>query len=181
MKADEKWEKGWLRKKKYCYNRFHPMFNPTIDRIVRDLNRGQNRIILVVGTPRSGKSWFSIWLMAYMNYNYYGKITTVKDLYWEIEQFIEATRKEENRDKFITLEEQGIAQYKTQFFQKDVIGFDKITQIFGVDQTNLIINLPYIFDLVKGTRLKGHYLIRTIRKSKKISDFLTGEFKESQL
>ena len=62
----------------------------------------------------------------------------------------------------------SIEQYSKDWHKDDVQDYDKLTQIFGIDNTNIIINLPYIFDLVKGTRLKGHYLLRTVRKSKKI-------------
>lgn len=166
MKAHQIWKKGWLVKKPYCYNPAHPHYNPTIDKIIRDLNKGQNRIILVVGTPRSGKSWFSIWLMCYLNYNYYGKVTKLEDLYWQLDGFLKATKDPSNREKFICMEEQGVEQYAKDWYRTDVQGFDKITQIFGVDETNIILNLPYIFDLNKGTRLKAHYLIRTLRKTK---------------
>jgi len=160
------WVKKWLVNKPYCYNSAHHHYNPLIDRLVRDLNRGQNRIIIIVGTPRSGKSWFSLWLMTYMNYCYFGKETTVKDIYWKLDDFLEATKNPLNQKKFITLEEQGVEQYAKDFWKSDVMGFDKVTQIFGVDETNIIINLPYIFDLNKGTRLKGHMLLRAFRKSK---------------
>jgi hypothetical protein len=167
-RVEEIWIKGWLKNKQYCYNFNHVHYNPLIDHLVRDLNRGQNRIIIIVGTPRSGKSWFSIWLMSYLNYCYYGKKTTIKDMYWKIDDFLEATKDPVNWNKFITLEEQGVEQYAKDFWREEVKDFDKITQIFGVDETNLIINLPYIFDLTKGTRLKGHYLLRALRKKKDV-------------
>lgn len=171
-RVEEIWVKEWLRKKPYCYNPRHIHYNPMIDHIVRDLKKGQNRIILIVGTPRSGKSWFSIWLMAYMTYCFYGKKSSIKDMYWSLDDFLEATKNPENWDKFITLEEQGVEQYAKEWYREDVKGFDKLTQIFGIDQTNLIINLPYIFDLNKGTRLKGHYLLRTLRISSKRVDIV---------
>jgi len=170
IRIEEIWVKEWLKNKPYCYNSNHAHYNPTIDHIIRDLNKGQNRIILIVGTPRSGKSWFSIWLMCYLNYCYYGKKTTVKDIYWKIDDFLKATKNPDNWFKFITLEEQGVEQYAKDYWKEEVKDFDKITQIFGVDETNLIINLPYIFDLQKGTRLKGHYLIRALRIGKKRVD-----------
>jgi hypothetical protein len=116
-----------------------------------------------------------------MNYCYYGRkeykpgkdnLAPIKDVYWKLDDFIEATKNPKNQNKFITMEEQGVEQYKSDFWRGDVQGFDKITQIFGVDETNLLINLPYIFDLVKGTRLKGHYLLRAIRKSRKRVDII---------
>lgn len=176
MYAHNVWSKGWLKKKQYCYNEMHSHFNPLIDRIVRDLEKGMNRIIIIVGTPRSGKSWFSLWLMCFLNYCYYGRdeykpnpdnMNPLKDIYWEIDDFIEATTKPENKNKFLIQEEQGVEQYAKDWHKDDVQDYDKLTQIFGIDNTNIIINLPYIFDLVKGTRLKGHYLLRSIRKSKK--------------
>lgn len=166
MQTHKIWKRGWLKNKPYCWNPEHPHYNPTIDKIVRDLNKGQNRIIILVGVPRSGKSWFSIWLMAFMNWCYFGIMPSFDDIYWMIDDFIEATKNPKNKNKFIVMEEQGVQQYKSDWQKIDVIGFDKITQIFGVDNTNLIINLPYIFDLTKGTRLKGHYLLRTVKKSK---------------
>lgn len=176
MRTHNIWSPGWLKDKQYCYNDLHPKFNPLIDRIVRDLNKGMNRIIIIVGTPRSGKSWFSFWLQCFLNYNYFGRkeykpgpdnMNPLKDFFWEVDDFIEATTNPANRNKFITQEEQGVEQYSKDWQNQDVQDYDKLTQIFGIDNTNIIINLPYIFDLNKGTRLKGHYLLRSIRKSKK--------------
>jgi hypothetical protein len=169
------WVKGWLKEKEYCGNPRHNLFNPFIDNIILDLKNGQNRILLVVGTMRSGKSYFSLWYMCFMNWCYFGRdeykpdsdnIEPMKDIYWDLDDFVEATKNPDNRDKFIMLEEQGLAQYKNDWFKTDVTNYDKITQIFGVDNTNLILNLPYIFDLFKGTRLKANYLFRAIRVSK---------------
>ena len=169
------WIEGWLKNKPYCYNYKHKNFNPLIDKVVKNLNIGLNQIIVVVGTPRSGKSFFSFWLMAYMNYCYFSReeykpekdnISPLKDVYWSLDDFINATKNPENQNKFITLEEQGVEQYKMSFFDEKTINFDKLTQIFGIDNTNLILNLPYIFDIFKGTRLKAHLLLRAIRKTK---------------
>ena len=176
MKAHEIWKKGWLRNKQYCWNTRHPLYNPLIDKIVKFLGKSQNVILIVVGTPRSGKSWFSIWLMCYMNFNYFRKLTTIKDIYWEVDEFLEATKDTSNREKFITMEEQGLAQYKkTAHFDKKVQGYDKVLQIFGVDETNIIVNLPYLFDLYSGTAKKGHLLFRSIKKSKKRVNIVTCE------
>jgi len=169
------WIKGWLKRKRFCYNHFHPHYNPIIDSIVRDLKKGLNRIIVVVGVPRSGKSWFSAWLMAYLNYNYYGienyqpskdNIILKEDFFWKVPKFLEATKSPKYWNRFITQEEQGVEQYKMEFYDKGIQSYDKLTQIFGIDQTNIIINLPYIFDLFKGTRLKAHYILNATRKSK---------------
>lgn len=177
--AHQIWDKNWLKYKEYCGNPKHNMFNPFIDDVVRDLKKGENRILLVVGTPRSGKSWFSLWYMCFMNWCYFGReeykpdkhnIEPLKDIYWNLDDFLNATKKPENREKFILLEETGVTQYKNDWWKSDVVGFDKITQIFGVDNTNLIMNLPYVFDIFKGTRLKAHYMIRAYRISKKRID-----------
>lgn len=168
--VEENWTKGWLKKKQYCRNPNHIYYNTLIDNIVRDIRDGQNRIILIVGTPRSGKSYFSLWLASYMNWCLFGKETTANDIFWDIDKFIEATRDAENHNKFIVMEETGVSHYKLNFWSKDVVGFDKITQIFGVDNTNLILNLPYVFDIHKGTRLKAHYLVRCYRIGKKRVD-----------
>ena len=168
------WVKGWLKTKQFCFNRYHPHYNPVIDSIIRDLKKGLNRIIVIVGVPRSGKSWFSAWLMAYFNYNYYGieeylpsknNIELKKDFFWKVPKFLEATKDPKYWNKFITQEEQGVEQYKMQFHDKNLQSLDKIQQLFGIDQTNIIINLPYIFDLFKGTRLKAHYILKVIRRS----------------
>jgi len=173
-KAHQVWKNGWLREKEYCRNPFHPHYNPIIDNIVRDLNRGENRIIIVVGTPRSGKSSFSFFLQSFFNWCYFGRpeyapsdtnTQPINDVFWGLDEFIEATKNPANQNKFITMEEQGVENFKFDFWNRNSQSADKIQQIFGVDNTNLIINLPYIFDLNKGTRLKGHYLIRALRKS----------------
>lgn len=165
MKVHDKWEKGWLRKKPMIYNPRHYLYNPVLDRIIRHLNKGQNIIIIIVGVPRSGKSWFSIWLMCYLNYNYYGKEPDFNDIYWKVPKFLDATKNPANQQKFLVMEEQGVEQYKMNFASKELQGFDMLTQIFGVDETNIIVNLPYIFDLFKGTRLKAHLLLRTLKRS----------------
>ncbi len=167
MNAHEVWRKGWLKNKPYCYNTQHNFYNPHIDKIIRDNQKGQNRVVVVVGTPRSGKSWFSIWLMCYLTYNFFGKESTVDDIYWDLDKFIGATKEPENQKKWLVMEEQGIAQYKTQWFQKDVVAYDKLIQIFGIDETNILVNLPYLHDLQKGQRNKAQYLIRCMRKTKK--------------
>jgi hypothetical protein len=145
MKAHEIWKAGWLRDKPYCRNPKHEWFNPIIDNLVRDLNRGENRIILVVGTPRSGKSSFSLWLQCYMNWCYFGRseyapasenIIPLNDVYWKVDDFIEATKDPSNMNKFLTMEEQGAEQYKMDFLNKSsgLQAFDKLQQIFGVDK-----------------------------------------------
>lgn len=171
----EIWKQGWLKTKEYCGNPKHELYQPIIDDIVRDLNIGLNRSLLVVGMPRTGKTHFSIWYMCYMNWCYYGReeykpspdnIEPLKDLYWDLDDFIEATKNPKNNDKWIVMEEQGLAQYKNLFWREDVTNYDKLTQIFGVDMTNPILNLPFVFDIVKGTRLKANYLFRTYRPKK---------------
>lgn len=175
LKAHETWKRGWLMNKPFVFNKNHQWFNPVIDNIARDIKNGQNRIIILVGTPRSGKSWGSLWLQCYLNWCLYGRkeykpdpnnVEPLKDMYWEINDFLKATKNPNNWKKFITLEEWGVADYKLDFQSEETKGQDKLLQIFGVDETNLIINLPYIFDLKKGTRLKGHYLLKFIRRSK---------------
>lgn len=177
IKVQNRWELGWLKKKPPVFNPMHEWYNPTIDKILHHLKRGQNIIILVVGTPRSGKSAFSLWLQCYFNYCYFARtdyapertnLYPLNDVYWKIKGFIRATQDPENQNKFITLEEQGAEQYKMDFLNKSsgLQDFDKLQQIFGVDNTNLIINLPYIFDIQKGTRLKAHMLISMLRRSK---------------
>jgi hypothetical protein len=54
MRLHERWEKGWLKNKPFVYNPKHPFYNPLVDRILKHMKKGQNAIILVVGTPRSG-------------------------------------------------------------------------------------------------------------------------------
>jgi len=173
-KTHEVWKQGWLRDKEFCHNRYHNHYNPVIDNIVRDLNRGENRIIIVVGTPRSGKSGFSLLLQSFFNWCYFGRpeyapsdtnTQPINDVFWGLDEFIEATKNPENTNKFITMEEQGVENFKFDFWNRDSQSADKLQQIFGIDNTNLIINLPYIFDLNKGTRLKGHYLIRAFRRA----------------
>lgn len=175
MSIDNIWRKGWLKDKVFCYNHSHFLYNPPIDHITRHLNRGQNVIIILVGTPRSGKSWASMWLQCYFNWCYYGReeykpekdnVNPLKDMYWKIDDFMNATKKSDNWNKFITLEEQGAENSKFDWYNKDSQNYDKLCQIFGVDNTNLIINLPYIFDLNKGTRLKGHFLFSFKKRSK---------------
>ena len=120
----------------------------------------------------------SFWLQCYFTYCYFADISyapkesnlqPLKDIYWKLDEFIQATRNPENQNKFITLEEQGVEQYKMDFVNRNsgIQQFDKLQQIFGIDNTNLIINFPYIFDIQKGTRLKAHYLFRAKRKTKK--------------
>ena len=137
------WDKGWLRNKQTVYNHLHPHYNPIIDNLKRDLDDGLNRIIIFVGTPRSGKTLSSFWFQCFFNYCYFGReeyrpdpnnLNPLKDVYWKLDDFIEATKDPANQNKFITMEEQGISQYKSMYWRDDVVGFDKITQIFGVDK-----------------------------------------------
>jgi hypothetical protein len=64
-------------------------------------------------------------------------LNPIKDVYWKLEGeggFLNATKNPENMNKFITLEEQGVEQYAKDFWSRDIQGFDKLTQIFGVDK-----------------------------------------------
>lgn len=188
MKVCDNWKQSWLKEKPYCYNPKHELYNPLIDKLLKDLNKGQNVIVITVGRPRSGKTYFSIWLMCFMNWCFFGRdeyepkkdnLEPLKDIYWKLDDFVNATKKTENQNKFLVMEEQGVEQYAKDFWKEDVQSFDKLTQIFGIDNTNIIINLPYIFDIQKGTRLKAHYLYRTVKKSKKRVDIVLFEKKMS--
>lgn len=169
------WEKGWLRNKQFCYNSKHHMYNPIIDMIVRDLKAGKNRTLAVVGERRSGKSCFSLFLQCYFNWCFYGRdeyepskenLKPIFDLYWKIDDFNNATKNPFNFNKFLTQEEQGVEQFIMEFQNKDLQAYNKINQIFGIDNTNPIINLPTIRSLYTHTRFQVNYILRTIRKSK---------------
>lgn len=175
MKVTDKWDKGWLKKKEFVYNSKHEFFNPIIDKIVRDLNNGKNRTIAVVGDRRNGKSCFSLFLQCYFNWCYYGReeyepskdnIKPILDLYWAVDDFNNATKNPINFNKFITQEEQGVEQYVMDFHDKKLQSYNKINQIFGIDNTNPIINLPTIRSLYSQTKFQVDYIIRTIRRSK---------------
>lgn len=178
-RTHEIWQKGWLKKKQFCINPKHSLYNPLIDTLVSDLNKGLNRTLAVVGERRSGKSSFSMWLMCFMNWCYYGReeyeptkdnIKPILDLYWKVNDFNNATKNPKNFNKFLTQEEQGVEQYVMDFHNQDLQSYNKINQIFGIDNTNPIINLPTMQTLFSQTRYQVHYVLRTIKKSSKRVD-----------
>jgi hypothetical protein len=42
-----------------------------------------------------------MWLASWFNWCYYGKETTIKDIFWDLDKFLEATKNPEYQDKFI--------------------------------------------------------------------------------
>ena len=150
MKTHDIWRKGWLKNKNFIRNSKHEQFNPIIDKIVRDLQDGKNRTLAVVGERRSGKSCFSLWLMCFLNWCFYEReeykpdknnIKPILDLYWKIDEFNKATRNPINFNKFITQEEQGVEQYVMDYHNRDLQAYNKINQVFGIDQLKPIITI----------------------------------------
>lgn len=122
-----------------------------------------------------------MWLMCFFNWCYYGReeyepskdnIKPIFDLYWDIEDFNLATLDPNNINKFITQEEQGVEQYVMDFHDKKLQSYNKINQIFGIDNTNPIINLPTIKSLYSQTRYQVDYILRTKRISKNRVDVI---------
>ena len=176
MKLSERWEKAWLKNKPFISNQHHEYYNRLVDDQLNDLRSGKNTISVTVGRGRSGKSWFNVFFMCFMNWCYYGReeyepsssnIEPLKDIYWSVDDFIKASLRSENWFKFIVLEEQGVERYKMDYNKEGVKSVNKLEQIFGVDQTNTLNNLPFLFDIDKGTRLKANYIYVISRPSLK--------------
>lgn len=159
------WIKGWLRNKDFITNPKHEHYNRIIDELLIRLRAGKNTICTTVGEPRSGKSYFSFWLMCYMNWCYFGREEfnpenpdskkILKECHFnEIRSFIRATLKPENRYRFLVFEEVSVSKNKMDYHKKELQNINKLEDIFGIDEVSTINTLPFLFTLEKTARLK---------------------------
>lgn len=150
----------------FVKNKHHEWYCLPIDWIRRDLKKNQNVILVFLGRQGSGKSYLSF-LMAWLFNKYWFGLEpalTTDDIYWSVKDFTKAMLT--TKDKFIILEETSLSLGAKDFWTDSSRIFNKIIDIFRISNVSLCLNLPYIFDLDKGTRLKANYLFRTHKMGK---------------
>lgn len=151
---------------RFVTNSSHPEYCLPIDHIIRDLNKDQNVVLIFVGRQGSGKSYLSMLIAWLFNKYYYGHNPALEltDIHWDIQNFCRAMLK--TQERFLVLEETSLSLSSKDWWSDANKIFNKIIDIFRISKVSICMNLPYIFDLDKGCRLKGNYIFSTTKFSK---------------
>lgn len=136
------------------------MINPIFQHIRDDLRNGRNANMLIVGAPRSGKSWTALRLAEIVDEHF-----TIDQVVWDIPQFMSLINSDKVHDGSVVIfDEAGVSINARDWYEKMNKKAMMILQTYGYKHLCVIFTTPSISYVDSQSRRLFNYTIETTNR-----------------